>query len=278
MRNWLENKTLILTGASGGIGRQLCKLFIQKYKANVIGIGRSEQKMLTLKEELGSDSERFSYRLFDVSQKANWQAFKTDLENAGIFPIMLVNNAGIFPTFYPALNTDEETTERVLKNNYLATVYAVKAIFPLLKGTEKDKPAIINVASSAALCTVVGTSAYSASKAALKAYTEALQLEEKDRAYVGLVCPGTTATELFREDKNTENSALDKIAMSAEKMAKKIAKRILKKKKRSVVGWDAKCMNFVAKLMPVKGLFLIRWVMKKSKSKVFTNVFTDKND
>ena len=57
------------------------------------------------------------------------------------------------------------------------------------------------------------------------------------------------------------------------KMAKKMAKAIVKRKKRAVLGWDAKLMNFVAKVAPVKGLALIRWVMKVSKSKVFTNVF-----
>ena len=58
-------------------------------------------------------------------------------------------------------------------------------------------------------------------------------------------------------------------------MAAKIARVIVKRKKRAVVGWDAKAMNFTAKLMPVKGLALIAWVMKKSKSKVFRNVFPE---
>ena len=72
-------------------------------------------------------------------------------------------------------------------------------------------------------------------------------------------------------------NSLDKIAMPVEKMASKIAKRILKKKKRSVLGWDAKLMNFTAKIMPVKGIALIAWGMKKSKSKVFKNIFVDED-
>lgn len=273
MRNWLKDKTVILTGASGGIGREMCKLLICKYGANVIGIGRREEKMLTLKDELQEYAGNFSYELFDVGVLENWETFKIRLEERGIRPSLLVNNAGIFPTFDTALGTSTETTERVLKNNYLSTVYAMKTLSAVLAGDDKDKPAMVNISSSAALCTVVGTSTYSASKAALKAYTEAFQMEEQERMYVGIIYPGTTATELFREDKNTENSALDKIAMPAEKMAQKIVTAILKKKKRAVLGWDAKLMNVTAKLMPVKGLALICKVMKKSKSKVFTNVF-----
>ena len=61
MRNWLRGKYVVLTGASGGIGRQLCKILIVKYGANVIGIGRSEEKMRALKEELAQNGDKFSY-------------------------------------------------------------------------------------------------------------------------------------------------------------------------------------------------------------------------
>ncbi len=280
MRNWLENEYVILSGASGGIGRELCKILIEKYHANVIGIGRSEEKMLSLIQELGENASRFSYRLFDVGVKENWQSFKNNLIEQNILPRLLINNAGAFPTFCKTLNTPSETAERIIRNNYLSIVYAVEAIAPILvgsptnkKGKCKDLPAIVNIASAASLCSVVGTSAYSASKGAVKGYSEALQMEEKGKKYIGIIYPGTTATDLFRSDKKTDNSALYYIAMPAKKMAKKIARKILKKRKRAVVGWDAKLMNWTAKLMPVKGLAIISGVMKASKSKVFTDVF-----
>ncbi len=265
MRNWLENNYVILSGASGGIGRALCKILITKYGAKVVGIGRSEEKMRSLVKELGSAADRFSYRLFDVGEKQNWLDFKLCLEEQGISPVLLVNNAGAFPTFAKALDVREEVVESILRTNYLSAVYAISAL--------SSVPAIVNICSAAALCTIVGTSAYSASKGALQGYTEALMMEEKGKKYIGIVYPGTTATELFRNDEHTKNSALDRIAMPAEKMAKKIARKIRKKKKRAVVGWDAKLMNITAKLAPVKGPSLICGVMKKSKSKVFSEVF-----
>ena len=273
MRNWLQNKYVILTGASGGIGRELCKLLVIKYNAKVIGVGRSEEKMRTLKTELGEQADNFSYRLFDVGDKAAWTAFCDELAANAISPSLLINNAGVFPPFGRVLDGSIEEVERVTRINYLSIVYATKALSPILCGDEKNKPAIVNVSSSSALCTVVGAAAYSASKAAIKGYTEALQLEETGKKYVGVVYPGTTATDLFRDDKNTKNSALDYIAMPAEKMAKKIVRKILKKKKRAVLGWDAKLMALTAKLAPVTGLALIRGVMKLSRSKVFSKVF-----
>ena len=276
MRNWLKGNTAIITGASSGIGRQLCKILIMRYGATVIGVGRSEDKMRSLKAELKDYATYFSYRLFDVSDENEWKAFASDLRSQNVAPVLLINNAGAFPTFTRALSTPTQTTETILRNNFLSAVYAVNAITPIMTGIDKKKPYIVNICSSASLCTIAGTSAYTASKCAMKGYTEALALDEKERLRVGIIYPGTTKTELFRADENTQNSALDKIAVSPHKMAKKIARKIYKRKRRAVVGWDAKLMNFTAKIMPVKGLFLIRWVMKKSGSKVFKNVFDDK--
>ena len=276
MKNWLYGQTVVLSGASGGIGRELVKLLILKYNASVIGIGRSEEKMLALKKELGENASAFSYRLLDVSLKESWQALAKELENSGVRPVLLINNAGVFPPLQTALNSPSEITEKVIKTNFLSAVYAIEALSPFIVGNGKYKPAIINVSSSAALCSIVGAASYAASKAALKGYTEALQLEEKGKKYIGAIYPGTTATDLFRDDENVQNSAMGMIAMPADKMARKIVKRILKRKKRSVLGLDAKFMSFTARFMPVKGPAFIRWIMKISKSKAFINVFEDK--
>ena len=271
MNIWIHNQTIILTGASGGIGKELAKLLVIKYGAKVIGIGRSEEKLQALQTELG---ENFSYYAMDVSKKANWQNLQADLLEKSVSPVLLINNAGVFPALQRGLDSPSDIAEQTMRTNYFSAVYGVEAISPILKGNGKFLPAIVNISSSAALCVVVGASAYAASKAALKNYTEALQLEEKGKKYIGIVYPGTTATELFRNDENVQGSAMGRIAMPASKMAKKIARRSLRRKKRSVVGWDAKFMSATARLFPVKGPALIRWVMKISKSKAFTNVFT----
>lgn len=276
MANWLKDEVVILTGASSGIGRELCKRLIIKHGAKVLGVGRREEKMLSLKEELGEYGENFSYYLFDVGDRYAWGAFKGYLLNKNIQPKLLINNAGQFPVFQKASQTPFETAEQIMKVNYYSALYSMETIFPLLKRDGKSKPGLVNISSCAALCSVVGTGVYSASKAALKGFTEALQMEEKGKTYVGLIYPGTVATELFDKDENTKNSALDKIAMKPHKMARKIARKIVRRKKRAVLGFDAKMMTGLAKIAPVKGTGLIGWVMKASKSKVFSNVFDRK--
>ncbi len=273
MRNWLLDQYVILTGASGGIGRELTKRLIVKYGARVFGIGRSEEKMQTLLSELGDKADRFSYELFDVGDPAAWQDFRKKLDERAIRPVLLVNNAGYFPPLARAESNSSFLVEKTLQNNFLSAVYAIEALSPILSDSGTYKPAIVNICSSAALCAVVGSSAYTASKSAMKGYTEALQLEQKGKKHIGIIYPGTTATDLFRGDENVKNSAMGKIATPAPKMAKKVARKIYRRKKRAILGWDAKAMYFLAKLMPVKGPALIYRAMKLSKSKAFDNVF-----
>lgn len=278
MKNWLKDEVVILTGASSGIGRELCKRLIVKYGAKVLGVGRREEKMLSLKDELGEKGENFSYYLFDVGDRCAWNAFKDYLSAQNIRPKLLINNAGQFPVFARASDTSFETVEQIMRVNYYSAIYSIETVFPLLKGDKKNQPGLVNVSSCAALCSVVGTGVYSASKAALKGYTEALQMEQKGKSYVGLIYPGTVATELFDKDENTKDSALDLVAMKPQKMAKKIARKIIRRKKRAVLGWDAKIMTLLAKIAPVKGTALIAWIMKISGSKVFSNVFDRKKE
>lgn len=270
MKDWLKDKKIIVTGASGGIGKELCRIFIEKYGAFVIGVARNESKLQTFQKELGVYADKFEYRIMDVSKQAQWQTFAQELKEKNLDVSLLVHNAGIFPTFQRVDELQLETVDRVMQTNFYSAVYGNQALMPIVFSAPNG--GIVHICSSAALCSVVGTAPYSASKSALKAYVEALALENKGK-YIGIMFPGTTSTDLFREDEQTKNSALDKVAMSAEKMAKKIAKKIYKRKPRAVLGWDAKAMNFTAKIMPVKGLKLICAVMRKSKSKVFKNVF-----
>ena len=94
---------------------------------------------------------------------------------------------------------------------------------------ETETPAIINVASSAALMALGGTSMYSASKAAVKGLTEAMREELRGEAYIGLVCPGFTKTDIFRNQKKSSSKsqkAMDMVSTSCDRMVKLIINSI----------------------------------------------------
>ena len=273
---WIDGKTILITGASSGIGRELTKKFILTNNARVIGVGRREEKFKSLIDELGDKSELFEYKLFDVSIEQNWKDFQQELKDKNLD--VIINNAGILPRFESFDNFCKRNNEtnisqeinKVMDTNFLAVALTCAYLTPIIE--KSQTPAIINIASSASLCALPGISIYSASKSAVKNFTESLSLE-KDY-YVGLMCPGFTKTEIFRnQTRKTDSKLINLIESDLIKMVNKIYRAICKKKKRCVFGFDAKCMDRLYRLAPKSSIKLFKNVLKKSHIELFEDVF-----
>lgn len=275
-RDWMDNKTVIITGASGGMGKGVAEKLIKEHGCTVIGIARSEEKMKKVVEELGDYADKFSYQLFDVAVEQNWLDFVAYLNENNIKPDVLINNAGILPKFDRFQNYTVEYIKKAMDINFYSAVYSIHALLPIL--LESDSPAIINIDSSAALMTLAGTSVYSASKAALKSLSEALREELRGKCYVGIVCPGFTKTDIFRDQDSADAKAqkmLNMVSTSCDRMVKMIMNDIKTKKPLGVHGFDAAFMNYFGRAMPVQGGRLFSAVMKMSKLPLFDAVFKD---
>lgn len=264
------NKTAVITGASSGIGYNLTKLLIEKYNVKVIGIARNEERLKNLQNENEKTKSNFTYKPFDVSILENWQNFYNYLNESDIQPDILINCAGILPKFKKFEDTSIDDLLSVININFLAQVYSTKILLPLIKRSKN--PLIINVSSSASLCTFGGISMYSASKSALKSFTESLICEEKIK--VVSVMPGVTKTNIFSMQSKDEKALniVDKIAKSPEKVANKIIKKVRRNKKRIIIGFDAKLMNFFYKLFPNLTPKIITKFLKNSKYKIFEDM------
>ncbi len=278
MECWLKGKTVVVTGASGGMGAGIAATLIKKHDCTVIGVARSETKMLKFIEELGPQySNRFTYKLFDVSVKENWEAFAEELKADGVKLDILINNAGILPKFKRFDKYSYEEIEKAMNINFYSCIYSVKTLLPML--LESSSPAIVNIDSSAALMTLAGTSMYSASKAALRSFTEALRVEFADRMYVGLVCPGFTKTDIFRNQGGAENSngqkVMDMISTDCDVMVKRIMRGIENKYPMQVRGFDAHAMSIANRIAPSYGSKLFSAVMRMANVDIFKEVFND---
>ena len=256
MSCWLNGKTCVVTGASGGMGAGIAAALIKKHGCRVIGIARNEFKMQQFVEELGEEyAKQFSYYLFDVSRHENWKNFAQELAENDIKIDVLVNNAGILPKFKRTDRYRVEEIETVMNINFYSAVYSTKELLPQL--LQSDSGAVINIDSSAALMSLAGTSAYSASKAALKAYTK---------------------TDIMRNQSAASSKGqrlIDMISTDCDLMVKMIMFGIEHKQALQVHGMDAHAMSIFGKLLPVSGSRLFSAVMKAADIDIFSDIFKD---
>ncbi len=272
-KSWLNGKTVVISGASGGLGFSIAKTLIEKYGCKIIGIARNEKKLLSAIQTLGENKVNFSYRLFDVSEKQNWIDFYNYLNENDVKIDLLINNAGFMLPFkkFDAI-TDEEIDE-IIKTDFASIVYSTKILLPLL--TKSSSPSIVNVSSAAGLLAVVGESMYCATKFAVRGFTEVLQQDYKKQVYVAGVYPGFIKTDILQRqlDDAKNHKVVGKFMMPLEKATKKITNGIHKKKKRIVFGYQARSMSLLGRLFPKSAPSLITNAFKLSKFELFDDIF-----
>lgn len=271
---WFDYSTVILTGASSGIGKDLAVRLIKDHGCNIIGIARNVERLEGVKKELGCLGHKFTYYSMDVSKKESWETLKKELKDKGTKVDILINNAGVLPKFDRFLNYTEDDVNKAMNINFYSAVYSMNVLMPLIM--ESERAGIVNIASSAALCSLAGTSLYSASKAALKSFTDAIREEVRGECYIGLFCPGFTKTNIFRDQGEVTSGAqkaMDFISTDCDKMVDMIIEGMWKKKSNRVLGADAKLMAEGNKIAGAKFNFVCSQVMKLSGVSLFENIF-----
>ena len=253
-----NNKTVIITGASSGIGKELASMLISKYGCTVYGIARNEARLNDTKNLLG---DKFIPYSMDVSVKENWLNFADFLKNSGICVDILINCAGILPKFATFENTEITEYEKALSINYLSQVYACKLILPIMaKGG-----AIVNVASASALCPFSLVSGYTASKSASYHFTQSIAREIKDVSVSCVLC-GFVKTDIMKnQEMNDKEAKLIKLfSADCSKVVSKILRKVRRRKKRIVTGFDGHFMSCLYRLFPNFAPKFISWFLKKS--------------
>ena len=269
---WIFGKNVLISGASSGIGLELSKLLVCKYSCHVVGLARNEAKLQKAKTIIDDSKVKgdglFDYLPFDVT--GDWKELKTKLDEMNFGVDILINNAGIILPFAKAEGLSEDEVRRVFESNFFSHI---KSYYTFEKVIAERKGAIVNIASSAGVCPVIGQSVYSASKSAVKSFTQIISEEHKKDIFISCVCPGFTSTDLFHEEMK---GLVKKISMPAEKMAKKIVGGLKRKKRFMVIGKDAHAMSALYRLAPSGSISLISGVLKSSHNEMFDKVFNNK--
>lgn len=281
-KNWIFHKNVVITVTSSGIGFEIAKLLASKYGCNVYGCGRNLEKLEKSKREIDAEIEKqslknqknfqkgsYNFLQSDVSSFEKFSEFKKHLDEINFKADIVVCNAGIMPAFERFETQTVETAKKVVETNFLSQVYAHELFCSDLK---KNKGAFFSISSSSALCPVVGEALYSASKGAIKNFIESIIVEHKKDFFVGVIFPGYVDTDLFRHEQNM-SKLVKSISMPANKMARKIVNCMKRKKRRSVIGFDAKLMNAMYKFFPRTSPSTIAGVLKSVHDPMFDKVF-----
>ena len=168
-----KGKTIVITGASAGIGKETAVQFAKR-GANLALVARRKEKLEQLKKELESFQITILTCQCDVSKKSQVEDMsKTVLSKFGSIDI-LVNNAG-FAIYGSISELTIDESESQMITNYFGMIYCIKNFLP--KMIKQKCGHIINVASVAASFGLPGIASYCATKSAMLGFSEGLKHE-----------------------------------------------------------------------------------------------------
>ena len=197
-------KTVVITGASSGIGKVASRYFLDK-GWKVIGLARRTELLEAQQKEWG---EHFTPLACDLRNKESVFAACKDIKKQNSNLEGLVNNAGIFLPGTVEEDTDDTWVSH-FEVNLLGPVRLTRSLWPLLK--KSGQSSIVNISSTLGVRPIGGTGAYSALKAAMNNWTSTLALEG---ATFGIransVCPGIVDTPIHSFHNSTDPKEVER--------------------------------------------------------------------
>ena len=192
-----QHKTALITGASGGIGSEFCRLFA-KDKVNLVLVARNQHKLNKLRDELQQEFGINVHILsLDLAMPAAAQELYQMLQDQGLSVDFLINNAGT--GYYGQFATsDLDALGNMLNLNITALVQLTRRLLPDM--LQQGGGRILNIASVAAFQPGgPNAAAYYASKSFILAFNRALAVELKHTPVTSSVfCPGPLSTDFSR--------------------------------------------------------------------------------
>jgi uncharacterized protein len=238
--------TTLITGASSGIGAAFARKLAARGR-NVLLVARSEDKLITLCNELGRlTSIRAQYVALDLQGPEAPLQLLEETKNRGLEIEMLINNAG-FGSMGDFVKLDLDRELEMIQLNIRALVELTHRF--LVPMRERKSGTIINVASTAGFQAVPYMATYAATKAFVLSFSEALWDENRRHGvHVMAVCPGVTETNFF------ETAGMDhppmRIIQTPEEVVDTTLRALNRQKSTVISGWANRFTIEAERILP----------------------------
>lgn len=247
----VKGKTVLITGAAGGLGKSLAFEFAKRGAKRVVLWDIAEEMLTATQKEIQSahPQSEISMAKVDISKMETIYAAADDLMKQVGFVDIVVNNAGILGG-KPFTQLDEKRIKMLFDVNTMALFWMTKKFLPPM--LERKEGHIVVVSSCAAYFPTANSVDYCASKSAAKAFTDALRLEMKCYKQTGVktlcVCPAGMNTALFKGQKSIPGLAV----MDTADVAHSVVDAVQSQRETLILPWPFPhmgIMNFA--MMPV---------------------------
>lgn len=190
----IAGKTVVLTGASGGVGGFISHA-LAKEGATVVGISRSSEALEKISDEINATGGKAISVPYDISKLTEISTLVEKINQVAGEVDILINNAAV-EKFRPFQNYTLEDIESILTINLQAPMELTRLLLPGM--IERNSGHIVNIASGAGKKASPFNSIYSASKAGLIMWSEAMRHELADTDVdVSIICPGCINAGMF---------------------------------------------------------------------------------
>lgn len=204
-----EGKSVVVTGASSGMGRQIALSFAAE-GATVVAVARRKERL----EQLAKEAEGLVGSILaypgDVSlREVNEAMIAFAVEKCGKLDV-LVNNAGIMDEFKPVGETSDEQWDKVLQLNLVGPMYAMRKAVQVMS-VQENGGNIVNVASIGGIRGCRAGAAYTASKHGLVGLTKNTAFMYQGKLRCNVVCPGGVETEVMNGQTNISQLGVSRV-------------------------------------------------------------------
>ncbi len=255
----LKDRVAVISGAAGGIGRGIA-LSLARRGCHLALADIDETGLAQTQAQAAPSGVRVSCHPLDVASREAVAALPASVLGAHGRVDLLFNNAGV-----ALVGNFEQVSEAdfdwLMEINFHAVVRMTRAFLPLLQAGDDSR--IVNLSSVFGLISPPGQCAYSASKFAVRGFSNALRLElAGSRVGVSVVHPGGVATAIARnarvsqalpaEQMRARLELIDKLLrMPPQKAGEIIVRGVQKRRARILVGRDAMIIALIERLAPV---------------------------